>query len=329
MTDDAKGTIPPSSMEGAESGTPNAQALPETVDQPAPAAASAQPESVREALAEIEGDATFQPLPATPPPAPSTPASPKTSSPRQPRWLFTLALLLTLALSLALRLYGLNWDENQHAHPDERWIAMVSVDISWPKDLSKALDPRLSSLNPLWNLNDKAPRNFAYGHLPLYIVALSAELIENVGALAPKLMFWPELSRAVASVAHLSGYDQVTIWGRVLSALADFGVILLIYAIGKRLYGKWVGLLAAAFVALTVNHIQLAHFGTFDTFAAFFIVLTVYGSLGIWKRGNWRDVLLAGAAAGMAVSSKFSAAPVLLAPAVACLAHVVTLPILS
>ena len=68
MTDDAKGTIPPSSMEGAESGTPNAQALPETVDQPAPAAASAQPESVREALAEIEGDATFQPLPATPPP---------------------------------------------------------------------------------------------------------------------------------------------------------------------------------------------------------------------------------------------------------------------
>ena len=87
-----------------------------------------------------------------------------------------LALALILVAAAGLRLYGLDWDEGQHAHPDERWIAMVAPTITWPKQLSDLLDPRRSTLNPLWvpsgGPGEGHLRNFAYGHLPLYLQSL-------------------------------------------------------------------------------------------------------------------------------------------------------------
>ncbi len=241
------------------------------------------------------------------------------------RHAFTVVLLAVLALALGLRLYHVNWDENQHAHPDERWISMVATDLHWPEHLSDVLNPRTSPLNPLWNAASNQPRSFAYGHLPLYALTLLANILERAAMLAPHLRFWPGLSDAVAGLANAGGYDEIALLGRVVSALADFGVIVLIYAIGRRLHGRAVGLLAVAFVALTVSHIQASHFYTFDTFATFFVVLAVYGSLGIWQTGRQRDIALAGIAAGMAVASKFSALPVLAAPTVAILAHALAL----
>jgi len=241
------------------------------------------------------------------------------------RHAFSAALLAVLALALTLRLYHVNWDENQHAHPDERWISMVAADLRWPDKLSDLLNPRASPLNPLWSAASRQPRSFAYGHLPLYALALLANALERVATLAPHLRFWPGLSEAVARLATASGYDEIALLGRVVSALADFGVIVMIYAMGRKLHGRAVGLLAAAFVTLTVSHIQASHFYTFDTFATFFIVLTAYGSLGIWRTGHRRDIVLAGVAAGMAVASKFSALPVLAAPAVAILARALAL----
>ena len=54
------------------------------------------------------------------------------------RW----ALLIILIVAAGLRLYELNWDEGQHAHPDERWIAMVAPTITWPDDGADLFDPR-------------------------------------------------------------------------------------------------------------------------------------------------------------------------------------------
>ena len=52
--------------------------------------------------------------------------------------------------------------------------------------------------------------------------------------------------------------------------------ILLVYLIGKHVYGRRVGILAATFSALAVLQIQLSHYFTMDTFTTFFSVLTVY-----------------------------------------------------
>jgi len=210
-----------------------------------------------------------------------------------------LWLTLILATSLTLRLYNINWDEFQHAHPDERWITMVAVEMRPPRNLPEALHPRLSPLNPLYNPETKTPRNFAYGHLPLYILTATAWLLSALGK-----AFFPH-----SILTLLPSYDYINLLGRVLSALFDTGTVYLIYLIGKNLYGEKVGLWGASFVALTVSHIQLAHYYAFDPVATFFVVLSLYSAVGAKP---WSP-LLAGAAAGLAVSSKFSAMPVLAA----------------
>lgn len=223
--------------------------------------------------------------------------------------LSTFWLILILAVSLALRLHNINWDEFQHAHPDERWITMVAVEISPPRSLSEAFNPRLSPLNPLYDPEAKAPRNFAYGHLPLYVLTTLAWGLSALGK-----TFFPN-----SPLVLLTSYDYINLLGRVLSALFDTGTVYLVYLTGKRLYGEKVGLWAASFVALTVSHIQLAHYYAFDPVVTFFVVLSIYFSIKLAQEGSWKEALLAGGAAGMAVSSKFSATPVLVAVALACL----------
>ena len=95
-----------------------------------------------------------------------------------------LALAVVLLSAAALRLYNVNWDDLQHVHPDERWISMVAADIAWPENSKDILDPRRSTLNPLWIPRDNVVRNYAYGHLPLYLLVLTANLATRFAPLA-------------------------------------------------------------------------------------------------------------------------------------------------
>jgi len=229
-----------------------------------------------------------------------------------------LALAAVLLSAAALRLYNVNWDDLHHVHPDERWISMVASDITWPENFKDILDPRKSTLNPLWIAQDNTTRNYAYGHLPLYLLVLAANLVTHFAPLAQHLSAYPELAEAVSDLALMAGYSHINLVGRVISAFADLGIIYLVFLLGKHVYDKRVGLLGAAFVTFTVMHIQLAHFCTFDVVTTFFAVLTIYGAVRLSQRGDWFSAIVAGGAAGLAVASKFSAMPILLTLVVAC-----------
>jgi YYY domain-containing protein len=229
-----------------------------------------------------------------------------------------LALAVVLLSAAALRLYNVNWDDFQHVHPDERWISMVASDIAWPENVKDILDPRKSTLNPLWIPRDDARRNYAYGHLPLYLLVLVANLLTRFAPLAQHLSAYPGLAEAVGDLALMAGYSHINLVGRVISAFADLGIIYLVFLLGKHIYDKRVGLLGAAFIAFTVMHIQLAHFCAFDVVTAFFAVLTVYNAVRLAQRGGGFSAAMAGGAAGLAVASKFSAMPIFLTLVVAC-----------
>ena len=223
-----------------------------------------------------------------------------------------LALAAILLVAVALRLYGLDWDAGQHTHPDERWIAMVAPTITWPKDVADVLDPRRSTLNPLWVPDGQGggnPRNFAYGHLPLYLHSLVGHALGAVGKwLAGR---GPEYQGLAHEFRTYGEYGAINVVGRALSVLADVGTIYLVSLLGRRIYDRRVALLGSALVALAVTHVQLAHFAAFDVVTTFFITLSVYGSVCVVQArgtGLW-PTIWAGAAAGMAVASKFSAAP--------------------
>jgi YYY domain-containing protein len=233
-----------------------------------------------------------------------------------PGWLTRLnwpliALLALLAGALAVRVYGLNWDDNQHQHPDERAMIMAVMNFQWPHSLSEFLSTQ-SPLSP--HFSDGAPF-FAYGTFPMYVLWLLASFLN-----------WLQqtfgLHWIAAGQGSFTDYDHITLVGRALSALFDTGTVLVTYLLGRRLSGrKAVGLLAAAFVAFTPFEVQLAHFFTVDTALTFFVVLALLACVGIAQDDRLRWVLLAGVATGLALASKFSALPLLLPLLIACILY--------
>jgi 4-amino-4-deoxy-L-arabinose transferase-like glycosyltransferase len=216
-----------------------------------------------------------------------------------------LLLILLLLVGAALRLYGMNWDDNHHLHPDERQITMVVSRLGMPPlgQWPSFFDADTSPLNP---------RFFAYGSLPFYMLRLTSHVLTMPAGLSTHFHFWPAASQFLEGLRRMSDYDHITLVGRVLSALIDTGVIYLTYLIGKRVYDRRVGLLAAVFVTFTVFHIQVAHFYAVDALLTFFVLLFFVFAIDFAQQGGVRNSILLGASLGLALATKFSAAPLAL-----------------
>ncbi len=248
-------------------------------------------------------------------------------------WSQRIWLAAILLLAAALRLSGVAWDGYQHHHPDERYISWVATTIEFPAGSSvvsgTALDPATSPFNPFrWPpeaisegivVVQDAPRAFAYGHVPLYMGVAATRLVERVPeAWAERI---PERYSLVGDVFNAPGrieFHHLTAVSRALTGIVDTLTVLLIFLIGRHLFGVWVGLVAAALLAVTVMHIQLAHFFISDPYLTFFVTLSLYLMLLANARGRWSMIYLALAAVvvGLAVGSKFSAVLLLLPLAV-------------
>ena len=220
----------------------------------------------------------------------------------------TLLLWVILALALVLRLHGLNWDQGYGFHPDERSIYMragcmydllaeapgyQACLVDHPQtqpglpSLSVLLDPNRSPLNPHW---------FPLGSVLIYILVYARAIIELFG--------------------DFTALDLRYV-GRPLSALADVGSVYLVYLLGRRMYGRGVGLLAAALTALAVIHIQNSHFYRPETFSAFFTLAAFWGMLRMAQHRRWRDSALLGLLVGLALAPKVNVLPLLLPLALA------------
>ncbi|MDE2941411.1 MAG: DUF2298 domain-containing protein, partial [Chloroflexota bacterium] len=205
-----------------------------------------------------------------------------------------IAPALILLLALALRLYGIDWDQGGLFHPDERAILFRVNDLSWPplSDLGVLLNVDESPLNPRW---------FPYGSLPIYAGMAAESLLSPFATL---------------------DFRDLRFLGRGLSTLADVGTVLMVFLLGCRLYGRRAGLLAALLAAVAVIHVQMSHFYTSDTFLTFFIVAAMYFMARRAQEGGLKNSLLAGVFIGLALASKISVAPLLLALVLAHAFHV-------
>ncbi|MBK8984743.1 MAG: glycosyltransferase family 39 protein [Chloroflexi bacterium] len=251
------------------------------------------------------------------------------------RWLVVVGLIGILLVAAALRWTGLDWDDYHHFHPDERYIHWVATTIERPSSWRALLTLHESTLNPYYWPPDAAspgivtpqdaPRRFAYGHLPLYLGVAATRLAEWAGGrwgdrLPPDWL----LTRDILNQAGMVEFRHLAAVTRALTGLVDLGTILLLFLLGRRLFGTAVGLLAAAFLALNVMHIQLAHFFTVDPYLTFFVAATMWFIADCGLRiadcdaschpvtlspGHpvTRSFLVAAVFAGLAVGAKFSA----------------------
>jgi hypothetical protein len=200
-----------------------------------------------------------------------------------------ILLLSILLLGFFFRFNNLNWDENFHLHPDERFLTMVGNAMTLPKDIGEYFDSSISKLNPT-NIGYKF---FVYGDFPLI------------------------LNKYLAFFLKKDNYNDFTILGRQLSAFFDFLIIVLVFKsaqillkilkLSKKSF-DYLPIFATFFYAISVYPIQSSHFFTTDTFLNFFMFLSFYLTLR-WIQEEQRliFIFLSAIVFGMALACKISA----------------------
>jgi len=196
-------------------------------------------------------------------------------------------LISILVLGFFFRIYGLNWDQGYHFHPDERMITMVTLKIRLPQNWQEwqnVLTPQ-SSLNPKF---------FPYGSFPIYFLKFTGWLFS-----------WFD--------SRWAQYDLINILGRGLSVLADLGVIFLIYLLGRNIWSEKIGILASSFYAFAVFPIQASHFYAVDSLLNFFVMVTLFRLIRFYERPILKNALLVGIFFGLSLATKVSATVLLAA----------------
>lgn len=195
-----------------------------------------------------------------------------------------LLLVFILVVSFAIRVYGINWDASQHLHPDERFLTMVATAVHLPTSFTEYMDPLRSPLNPY---NNGGFGFFVYGTFGLTVAKLSAVY------------------------AQMDSYEGVVLIGRLISALADMGTLILVYLTASLMEKRMklstnLKYYAAFFYGFTVLAIQSSHFFTTDSLSIFLGMGAIYGALRFFYETKLWQVVFSAALLGLAVGTKIS-----------------------
>lgn len=150
-------------------------------------------------------------------------------------------------------------------------------------------DTRCSPLNP----HNAGHGFYVYGTFPLFLAHFSGEFLRD----------------ATASGLPLFDYQGGHLVWRGLSAIFDLLTIIAVFALGRRVHGTWVGLIAALFYAAAPLAIQKSHFGTVNAIATLLVTVALYFAVSVQQRGKYSHYLLFGLFTGAAVASRINLAP--------------------
>ncbi|MEI6667420.1 MAG: glycosyltransferase family 39 protein [Acidobacteriota bacterium] len=205
-------------------------------------------------------------------------------------------LIALVAIALAVRVRGIGFGlplwSNYYVRPDETLLVIPAVE----------LPARLG--NP--------------GHLnyPALLIEVFAVLMRGVHALLASggAAFSLFLDDAGANVSR---YFLV---GRVVSACCGAALAWVVYRIARRVTGPLPASLAAVWYAVSPLAVREAHFAVTDTPMSLLAACALLAAMRVFEapaRGGRRAVIVCGCLAGAAVATKYSAAVVVPALAVA------------
>lgn len=102
-------------------------------------------------------------------------------------------------------------------------------------------------------------------------------------------------------------FPSFYLWARVFTALFGAATVYLTYRLGRVAFGRTVGLLAAAVLAVAPGAVYYADTARVDVPEAFLTTAALLAGLAVMRRGLGRDYLIAGLLAGLAMSTKQTA----------------------
>ncbi len=204
-----------------------------------------------------------------------------------------------LLLTLALRLWGIDFGLPYTYHPDEPGIVNRAVRFF-----------RTGDLNPRW---------FHYPTFYTYIVSavyLGCYMLGLWGRGFAQPSDMPSPGWLVMGGGLPEVPEQFLI-ARLVTAGLGMLTVGLSYYIARELRDRKSGWMAALFVAVSSLHVANSQFATTDVPMAFMVTLSLACCVRLGKTGGWQDYMLAGLTAGLAVSTKYNAFPVLASLAIA------------
>jgi 4-amino-4-deoxy-L-arabinose transferase-like glycosyltransferase len=192
-----------------------------------------------------------------------------------------LGFLLVVLVGASARFYGLDWGLPYHFHTDERFTAVFAE--------------RLRTAESIARLTDE-PYFFLY---PPFLSYLLIGLVNLVGFFHP------------FSPTEPAGGTVYYLLARGITACFGSATLVLVYFLGKRLYNKSIGLLAAVCLALSVLHVRDSHFFTVDVPFTFFVVLVGLFAATMAEKGTIQSYLFSGIFAGVGLATKQTALMIL------------------
>ncbi|RMG43049.1 MAG: phospholipid carrier-dependent glycosyltransferase [Candidatus Dadabacteria bacterium] len=182
-------------------------------------------------------------------------------------------LSIIVLAGFSIRFYGIDFGLPDHYHPDE--VAKVNHVLRM-----------LAS-------GDLNPHYFLHPSLLLYLTLINSKILT---------FLYP--------AAELR--QTVILAGRLVSVLAGTFSIYLTYLIGSYLYSARTGLIAAAVLAFLPLHVTCSRYIKEDVLLTFFILASLAAILKSVKEDRRGFLFLAGLAAGLSMSVKYSGALCLL-----------------
>lgn len=206
-------------------------------------------------------------------------------------------LALILILALGLRVWGIQFGLPYLYHPDEPNKIEIAQRIL-----------KTGDLNPHYFLK---PSFFLYlntaAYLPYIIIAKAFGKIETIADLrAPQM---------IGVGIGFTPQPKTVLLGRLVTTMFGVLAVWMVFLLGARVTREpWVGLLAAFMMAISPSGVSLSRFITPDMQVVFWVCASAVASLGILEHGRKRDYFLAFLFSGLTISSKYSAAIVLVMP---------------
>jgi hypothetical protein len=202
-----------------------------------------------------------------------------------------LLLLLVVGAALVMRVWGVAFGlPHVLARPDELFVFGVAFGM-----LGGAPNPNM----------------FDYPGVYLYFLA----------GLFAMYYWWNRLTGSVATAAEFRElfrveYEPFFLIARGVTAVCGALTAGVCYAIASPLFGRAAGLLSALFLAFAFLHVRDSHYATTDVPLTLFVMCAILAALRVHRTRSPREAWLAGVAAGLAIGTKYNAAPIVLPLAV-------------
>jgi hypothetical protein len=183
---------------------------------------------------------------------------------------------VALLVGAALRFYGIRFGLPSNFHPDEV--------------------PKVNAIMRMVDGNTLDPQYFLHPSLLLYLTYGMNHLLHLIGV-------------------EGSFRDTAFLAGRLVSAIAGVGSIALTYQIGKRLFSKETGVMAALLLAVFPLHVTCSRYLKEDSLLTFIVLACVLVTIVAVQTQRRALLLVAGLLAGCTAGAKYSGMLMAVVPA--------------